>query len=228
MARLPTPGGDEDNWGSILNDFLAVAHESDGTLKSQAGAYTKPVTGIPKSDLETTVQTSLSKADSALQIAPVTSVAGRTGAITVTKADIGLANVDNTADSAKPVSTAVQTALNGKANSSHAHAISDVTDLQTTLDTKLSAGDLTSYATTTDLTSGLAGKADISELSNYATTTALTVGLSDKADTSSLSAVATSGSYADLSDQPNIPNITVSSTAPTSPSVGDLWVDLGA
>ena len=45
---------------------------------------------------------------------PVTSVAGRTGAITLAKADVGLGNVDNTADTAKPVSTAQQTALNGK------------------------------------------------------------------------------------------------------------------
>lgn len=36
----------------------------------------------------------------------VASVAGRTGAVVLTKTDVGLANVDNTADSAKPVSTA--------------------------------------------------------------------------------------------------------------------------
>lgn len=48
--------------------------------------------------------------------APVTSVAGKTGAVTLAKGDVGLGNVDNTADSAKPVSTAQQTALNGKAN----------------------------------------------------------------------------------------------------------------
>lgn len=36
----------------------------------------------------------------------------------VTKADVGLGNVDNTSDANKPVSTAVQTALNGKANKS--------------------------------------------------------------------------------------------------------------
>lgn len=36
----------------------------------------------------------------------VLSVAGRTGAVVLAKADVGLANVDNTADTAKPVSTA--------------------------------------------------------------------------------------------------------------------------
>ena len=48
--------------------------------------------------------------------APVQSVAGRTGAVTIAKGDVGLGNVDNTADTAKPVSTAQQTALNLKAN----------------------------------------------------------------------------------------------------------------
>lgn len=33
MARLPTPGGDSGDWGSILNEFLGVAHEDDGELK---------------------------------------------------------------------------------------------------------------------------------------------------------------------------------------------------
>lgn len=46
--------------------------------------------------------------------APVTSVAGRTGAVVLAKADVGLGSVDNTADSAKPVSTAQQAALDTK------------------------------------------------------------------------------------------------------------------
>jgi hypothetical protein len=54
------------------------------------------------------------KADTALQTAPVTSVAGRTGAIVLTKSDVSLSNVDNTADASKPVSTAQATAINAK------------------------------------------------------------------------------------------------------------------
>lgn len=42
---------------------------------------------------------------------PVTSVAGRTGAVTLTKTDVGLSNVDNTSDTDKPVSTAQATAI---------------------------------------------------------------------------------------------------------------------
>ena len=34
MARLPTPGGDDGTWGSILNDFLTQSLNSDGSLKA--------------------------------------------------------------------------------------------------------------------------------------------------------------------------------------------------
>lgn len=45
---------------------------------------------------------------------PVTSVAGKTGAVTLAKGDVGLGNVDNTSDANKPISTATKTALDGK------------------------------------------------------------------------------------------------------------------
>lgn len=34
MARLPTIGGDLNSWGSVLNTFLSIAHNADGTLKN--------------------------------------------------------------------------------------------------------------------------------------------------------------------------------------------------
>lgn len=43
--------------------------------------------------------------------APVQSVAGKTGAVTLAKADVGLSNVDNTSDANKPVSTAQAAAI---------------------------------------------------------------------------------------------------------------------
>ncbi len=41
MARLPQPGGDDGNWGDILNDFLIQAHSSNGTLKDDAVSAAK-------------------------------------------------------------------------------------------------------------------------------------------------------------------------------------------
>ena len=45
----------------------------------------------------------------------VSSVAGKTGAVTLSSADVGLGNVDDTSDANKPISTATQNALNDKA-----------------------------------------------------------------------------------------------------------------
>lgn len=33
MARLPVPGSDDHVWGNVLNDFLSVGHNTDGSLK---------------------------------------------------------------------------------------------------------------------------------------------------------------------------------------------------
>lgn len=41
MSRLPIPGSDNDVWGQILNDYLTVAHNADGTLKD--GSVTTPI-----------------------------------------------------------------------------------------------------------------------------------------------------------------------------------------
>lgn len=75
----------------------------------------------------------------------VDSVFGRTGAVTAqngdyTKSQVGLSNVDNTSDAGKPISTATQTALDGKAAVVHSHVISDVSGLQTALDGKEASG----------------------------------------------------------------------------------------
>ena len=48
---------------------------------------------------------------------------------TYTANEIGLGNVDNTADIDKPISTATQTALDGKADTGHTHKVSDITDM---------------------------------------------------------------------------------------------------
>jgi len=36
MARLPSPGGDDSVWGGILNEYLSISHDTDGTLKADA------------------------------------------------------------------------------------------------------------------------------------------------------------------------------------------------
>ncbi|WP_207105333.1 hypothetical protein [Rhodococcus rhodnii] len=49
----------------------------------------------------------------------VSSVNGQTGTVVLSKSDVGLGSVNNTSDAAKPISTATQTALNGKVSGAY-------------------------------------------------------------------------------------------------------------
>lgn len=86
---------------------------------------------------------------------------GGTGATTAVgaRANLGLGNVDNTADADKPISTATQAALNLKAN---------VADVNAALDLKASAAMLAAHMAITVDTSMLATKAALTDLNSYA------------------------------------------------------------
>lgn len=49
MARLPNPGQDDGNWGNILNDFLRLEHNDDGTHKAGSGAFLVAASNAPAS-----------------------------------------------------------------------------------------------------------------------------------------------------------------------------------
>jgi hypothetical protein len=72
---------------------------------------TDDVLPIVDTSASTTKKISISQIKSE---APVQSVASKTGAVTLVKGDVGLGNVDNTADTDKPISSATQSALNAK------------------------------------------------------------------------------------------------------------------
>lgn len=88
-------------------------------------------------------KTKLDGVEAGAQVNTVTSVAGKTGAVTLAKADVGLGNVDNTSDANKPVSTAQATAI--------ADAKKAGTDAQTALDAYKTSNDAAVEAVTTDL-----------------------------------------------------------------------------
>jgi hypothetical protein len=46
MSRLPVPGQDKGSWGSVLNDFLEVSHNADGTLAANSVSNTQLSTGV--------------------------------------------------------------------------------------------------------------------------------------------------------------------------------------
>lgn len=221
MARLPVPGGDTDKWGTLLNEFLGVELNSDGTLKKASDivnaqatadaaqstasnaipqtaldadtalaadsdtriatqkatkAYVDDViaTGVPDATASTkgkvrlagdlsgtadvpTVPALANRVNKAgdtmtgklvlpsIQItggspvvdhvlmsddvgnatwkpvpsAPVISVNGHQGIVALSKDDVGLNNVDNTSDANKPITVAMQNALNTKENTAN-------------------------------------------------------------------------------------------------------------
>lgn len=58
----------------------------------------------------------------------------------VTKTQVGLANVDNTSDLAKPISTATQTALDGKSDTGHTHLAADITNFDAAVTSSTHSG----------------------------------------------------------------------------------------
>lgn len=94
----------------MAGDFQSILDELnagiDGKVDKAAG----------QSLMTDAERTKLSGIAAGAQVNTVTSVGGKTGAVALGKGDVGLGNVDNTSDAAKPVSTAQQAALNLKAN----------------------------------------------------------------------------------------------------------------
>ena len=98
-------------WGAITGD---IAAQTD--LQTQFSTKVDKVAGFGLSQNNfTNAQVSkLAGIEAGAQVNTVTSVAGRNGAVTLTKSDVGLPNVDNTSDANKPVSTVQQAALDLK------------------------------------------------------------------------------------------------------------------
>lgn len=112
--------------------------------------------GLSTEDYTTSEKTKLGTIEEGAQVNTVTSVAGRTGAVTLTKTDIGLDNVDNTSDDDKPISTATQTALDSKVDKVEGKGLSQE-DFTTELKSKLDG--LSNYDDST-ITEALSNKVD--------------------------------------------------------------------
>jgi hypothetical protein len=90
MGRLPQVGGDDGTWGQVLNDFLDTAHNADGSLKassiSSAGGQSTSDKGQPNgyAALDGSGKVPTSQLPTL-----VTSVNGRTSAVTLAAVDVG-------------------------------------------------------------------------------------------------------------------------------------------
>lgn len=170
--------------------------DSAGTLEQVlVETSAEQVTLTPKDGVisATNVQTAIEEIANLAATGGVTSVNGRQGAVVLDKGDVGLGNVDNTADADKPVSTAQQAALDKKVDKTttvNGHALSgNVTvtkadvglgNVDNTADsvknvatavkaTQDGSGNVIvdTYATKTDLQSGLAGKSSTKTYDTY-------------------------------------------------------------
>jgi hypothetical protein len=96
---IPSKTSELQNDSGFLTQHQDISGKQDkATLEADVaakgftknnGTYSKPAGGIPKTDLSDSVQASLGKADTALQAAPVTSVNGKTGEVSLGAADVG-------------------------------------------------------------------------------------------------------------------------------------------
>ncbi|HSX15373.1 MAG TPA: hypothetical protein VLF40_01150 [Candidatus Saccharimonadales bacterium] len=156
MTRLPHPGGDDGQWGDILNAFLSVAHDSSGALLPGSVGATQLQTNavvtdkiadanvtaaklagdIPKSALSASVQQSLDNADAA--VAHTSGISRITGTITVSSLLPAVASTDYVYFCVNTITIMLPTAV-GNSNlytlkNTGAGAITVITSLSETID----------------------------------------------------------------------------------------------
>jgi len=93
------------------------------------------------------------------------------------KAGLSLDNVNNTSDANKPVSTATQTALDGKTATGHTHTASDVTDFNAAVDSRTASVDITSITYDTNDPPRVTGyvRSGVTYVITYPSSTQITV-----------------------------------------------------
>lgn len=142
--------------GATLNDTDAnlrarASHTGTQTASTisdfNSAADSRVAAGIATHELASDPHPQYTTAAEASAAAPVQSVNGETGVVVLDKSDIGLGSVDNTADTAKPVSvaqaaadTAVQNFSIQRANHTGTQTASTISDFNTAADARVVAG----------------------------------------------------------------------------------------
>lgn len=221
MARLPTPGADGGSWGTILNDFLSVELNSDGTLKDTGSLALKADDSavIHKTGNETVSGTKIFNSSPAV---PTPTLA--TQAANKSYVDSSLAAGAPDADATTKGIIRLTGDLGGSATSPTVPGLAAKADTSTVnsalagKEPSLAAGTTVQYYRgdktwqTLDKSAVGLGNIDNTGDASKPVSSAMQTALNLKADASSLATVATSGSYTDLSNKPTIPSLTDATT----------------
>ncbi|MBH2007526.1 DUF2961 domain-containing protein [Candidatus Saccharibacteria bacterium] len=203
MARLPQPGGDDGDWGEILNDYLSQIHKNDGTLKNNS-------------------VTNSALADNAVSAATIAD-----GSITEVLFDAAVRTKLNTTGTVQDAdaTTKGKLRLTGDlGGTAEAPTVPGLAGKEASIIAGTSSqyyrGDK-SWQTLNKAAVGLTNVDDTSD-ANKPISTATQTALNTKATASTLSTVATSGSYADLSNRPTIPTDATTGAKGIVQLAGDL------
>ena len=257
MPRLPQPGGDTDNWGTVLNEYLQVSHKLDGSLKDgivngsvvqngtltgsklQDGTVTElkldtalrakvntsgGVTNLGVTTTASSMQVTSSSGTGAilsaasvtdagvLSAADKTKINGVASGATVNQSDATLLSRANHTG-AQPIASVsgLQSALDGKANSTHAHSLNDLSDVSTTgaaLNQVLKYNG-TSWAPSSDDVSGGAGGAN---LTTVLSASSVTINSDSGTDATIVTATTTNAGVLTSTDKTKLDGIATGAT----------------
>lgn len=132
LATVATSG----SYNDLTNKPTIPAAVTESTVSGwgftkNTGTYSKPSSGIPKSDLASAVQTSLGKADTALQSVPDATETDK-GVVTLVSGDLSSAPLEPDAPAAAHAyhshsEYVTPNQLSGKADAFHKHSANDIT-----------------------------------------------------------------------------------------------------
>ncbi len=136
MPRLPIPGDDAGNWGVLLNEFLEVEHDEDGTLKAGGSL------GSKANSSDVTAHTSATAAHGATgEVVGTTNTQTLTNKTLTTPAIGDFTNAAHTHQNTAGGGQISHTHLTNIGTNSHAQIDSALTALrQTTLNFSIASG----------------------------------------------------------------------------------------
>jgi|SRR5450756_809343 len=152
-TRLPNINGDENDWGTVLNDFLDVSHNADGTLQSNTVSDTQVASGanINPTKINGTAEVQSNKSTDGTMAADSDTLYPTQKAVKTyadTKSTVAL---DTTASDIAPLSTQGAGSVGKAADAGHVHQLSRLDQVAApTADVSLNNEKLTNVASPTN------------------------------------------------------------------------------